>query len=90
MTNRSRTLYIGVTNNLARRIQEHKERLVKGFTKRYSIDQLAYYEEYDNPQDAISREKQMKGWLRIKKLELIESINPNWRDLSIDTIDDYS
>lgn len=88
MTNRSKTLYTGITNNIARRIQEHKSRQTKVFVKRYSIDELVYYDEYDNPQDAISREKQIKGWLRIKKVQLIEKSNPNWVDLSLEIMDD--
>lgn len=88
MTNRSKTLYVGVTNSLARRVQEHKKHQALGFTKKHNIDQLIYYEDYDNPNDAISREKQIKGWLRIKKLKLIESLNPNWNDLSLEIMDD--
>ena len=84
MTNRSRTLYTGVTNNLERRVQEHKSKINPGFTQKYNITQLAYYEETDDIQAAIAREKQIKGWLRVKKIALIESLNPNWRDLSTD------
>lgn len=82
MTNRSRTLYTGMTNNLARRIQEHKSRQTNGFVKKYSIDQLVYYEEFNDPNEAITREKQIKGWLRIRKIQLIESVNPMWEDVS--------
>ena len=82
MTNRSRTLYTGVTNNLERRVYEHKRRLVDGFTKKYNLTRLAYYEESSDILAAIRREKQIKGWLRSKKIDLIESVNPQWRDLS--------
>jgi len=82
MTNRSRTLYTGVTNNLERRVYEHKRRLVDGFTKKYNLTRLVYYEESSDILAAIRREKQIKGWLRSKKIDLIESVNPEWRDLS--------
>ena len=82
MTNKSGTLYTGVTNNLERRIYEHKMHLVDGFTKKYKIDKLVYFEETDDINAAISREKQIKGWLRKKKIALIESTNPEWDDLS--------
>lgn len=82
MTNRSRSLYIGVTNDLYRRVYEHKEGLYTGFTQRYRISRLIYYEETTDVVAAISREKQLKGWLRKKKVALIESVNPEWEDLS--------
>ena len=82
MTNRSRTLYTGVTNNLERRVQEHRSKLVPGFTQRYNITQLVYWEEYRDVRDAIAREKEIKGWLRNKKIALIEFMNPHWDDLS--------
>lgn len=82
MTNKSGTLYTGVTNNLERRIYEHKHHLVKGFTNKYNIDKLVYFEETTDIHAAISREKQIKGWLRKKKIALIESMNPGWKDLS--------
>ena len=82
MTNRSGTLYIGVTNDLLRRIYEHKNKLVKGFTKKYNITKCVYYEETDSIEIAIAREKEIKGWLRKKKIALIESVNPYWNDLS--------
>ncbi len=82
MTNKSRTLYTGVTNDLNRRVYEHKNKLIKGFTSKYNITKLVYYEEYNDINDAIRREKQIKGWSRKKKIELIESINPEWKDLS--------
>jgi len=82
MTNERNTcLYIGVTNNLQRRIFEHREKLIKGFTKRYNITKLVYYELYNDPYNAISREKQIKGGSRKKKRELVESINQSWRDM---------
>ena len=82
MTNKSKTLYVGMTNNLERRVYEHKNKLIEGFTKKYNINKLVYYETFDNVNDAIRREKQIKGWLRIKKIKLIESMNPKWKDLS--------
>ena len=82
MTNRSRVLYTGVTSNLTRRVYQHKKKLVEGFTKRYNLTRLVYYEAGDDIRSAIQREKQIKGWLRKRKIELIESINPNWDDLS--------
>ncbi|MBI4397563.1 MAG: GIY-YIG nuclease family protein [Candidatus Omnitrophica bacterium] len=82
LTNHSRTLYIGVTNNLERRMYEHKLKLMKSFTEKYQINQLVYFEETESVQDAIAREKQIKGWLRRKKIQLIESVNPEWDDLS--------
>jgi len=82
MTNNSKTLYVGVTNNIHRRTYEHKCKITKGFTYKYKISKLIYFEEYDEISKAITREKQIKGWLRSKKIELIESINPEWKDLS--------
>ena len=82
MTNRSRTLYVGVTNNLFRRVQEHKEGHGSAFTSKYHIEQLVYFESDQDVYAAIAREKQIKGWLRAKKIALIDSQNPTWRDLS--------
>ena len=82
MTNKSRTLYTGVTNNLQRRVYQHKNKLIDGFTKKYNITKLVYYETTNNISAAIAREKQIKGWLRRKKIALIKSVNPEWRDLS--------
>ena len=82
MTNKSRTLYTGVTNNLERRVYEHKNKLIEGFTKKYNITKLVYYEISNDVEAAIAREKQIKGWLRRKKIVLIESANPQWKDLS--------
>ena len=82
MTNRSGTLYTGVTNDLERRMYEHKGKFVEGFTKRYNIDMLVYYEVTDDINGALTREKQIKDWRRSKRVALIESTNPQWRDLS--------
>jgi putative endonuclease len=82
MTNKLNTvLYTGVTNDLVRRVYEHKEKLVNGFTKRYNLTKLVYYEVFEDIENAIAREKRIKGILRRKKIELIESINKDWRDL---------
>ncbi len=88
MTNKSGTLYVGVTNNLERRVSEHKQGLPEGFTSRYKMDRLVYFELYPTPRSAIEREKQIKGWLRKKKFELIRSMNPTWRDLSAEWFED--
>ena len=82
MTNKSRTLYTGVTNNLERRVYEHKQKLIPGFTSKYNISRLVYFEATEDIRAAIEREKQIKGWLRSKKVALIESVNPTWADLS--------
>ena len=82
MTNRSRTRYTGVTGDLARRVHEHRHRLVPGFTSRYQIDRLVHAEQFSEAPDAIAREKQIKGWVRAKKLALISESNPGWRDLA--------
>lgn len=84
LTNNTGTLYIGVTNDLDRRMTEHKAGLVVGFSQRYGVNKLVYYEETSDVGAAISREKQLKGWRRSKKTNLIESMNPGWLDLSID------
>ncbi|NLW51558.1 MAG: GIY-YIG nuclease family protein [Candidatus Brocadiaceae bacterium] len=84
MTNRSGTLYTGVTNNLGRRVAEHKSHAIPGFTRKYRIDRLVYFESTNDVKDAIAREKQIKGWLRAKKIALIESMNPEWTDLAAD------
>jgi putative endonuclease len=78
---RDGTLYVGVTNELARRVYEHKQGVVPGFTKKYGIHNLVYYEQYDEILEAIAREKRLKRWLRKWKIELIEKANPTWRDL---------
>jgi putative endonuclease len=78
---RNGTIYIGVTSDLLKRVWQHKQNLVKGFTKKYLIHQLVYYEVSDSMESAIIREKQLKKWKRLWKLKLIESINPEWEDL---------
>ncbi len=90
LTNRSRTLYTGVTNNLPRRLHEHKQKLADGFTKKYNITTLVYYEATPDVRSAIAREKQIKGWLRSKKIALIESTNPDWNDLSAEWLEEAS
>lgn len=84
MTNKSKTLYTGVTGNLEKRVYEHKNKLVPGFTSKYNIAKLVYFETTSDVHSAITREKQIKGWLRSKKISLIESVNPEWKDLSLD------
>jgi len=79
---RKGTLYIGITNNLLRRVYEHKEGLIEGFTKKYNVKNLVYYEVHSSIYEAIKREKAMKKWLRKWKIELIEKTNPQWKDLS--------
>ena len=74
-------LYIGMTNDLKRRLYEHKSETIKGFTKRYHVHKLVYYEAFKSPDAAIAREKQLKGWKRDKKNAIIESVNPEWDDL---------
>jgi putative endonuclease len=90
MTNKSRTFYTGVTNNLERRVYEHKHKLIEGFTKRYNITLLVYYEVGTDVREAIAREKQVKDWRREKKIALIESMNPEWKDLSAEWEEDFS
>jgi putative endonuclease len=82
MTNQSGTLYTGVTNNVMRRVYEHKQKIVKGFTQKYNITKLVFYEMTESIESAINREKQIKGWVRKKKIRLIEEENPYWEDLS--------
>ena len=78
---RNGTLYIGITNDLTRRVYEHKNNLIDGFTKKYKVHSLVYYEQCDDIESAIIREKRLKKWNRKWKLELIERENPQWRDL---------
>jgi len=82
LTNKSRTLYTGVTGDIENRVYQHKHEQGSIFTSKYKINQLVYYESLASVLDAIAREKQIKGWLRVKKIALIESMNPNWEDLS--------
>ena len=82
LTNKHNTvIYTGVTNDLIRRIYEHKNKLQKGFTEKYNVDCLVYYEIYNAISDAIKREKQIKGWTRKKKNELVNQFNPTWKDI---------
>ena len=82
LANHSKTLYTGVTSNLQRRLYEHKQHLVAGFTSKYHVTRLVYFEETSDVRAALAREKCIKGWLRAKKIALIEASNPDWRDLS--------
>ncbi len=82
LASRTKILYVGVTNHLERRIWEHKTGMLEGFTKKYNIHKLVYCEDYARIRDAIAREKQIKAWRRQKKVELIESLNPEWDDLA--------
>jgi putative endonuclease len=83
MTNKSRVvLYTGITNSLEVRVWQHRNHTRDGFTKKYHVDRLVYYESFDDPSDAISREKEIKGWRRSKKNALVETLNPKWADLS--------
>ncbi len=75
-------LYIGITNSLASRVWQHQQGEISGFTKTYKVNRLVYYESFKDPRDAISREKELKGWRRSKKNALVESLNPKWADLS--------
>lgn len=84
LASKTGTLYIGVTNNLERRISEHKNKLIPGFTSRYNITRLMYYEEFSRVEDAIAAEKKIKGWGRQKKMDLIKTINPTTKDLAED------
>ena len=88
MASKSRRLYIGVTNDLERRVFEHKSKSIEGFTATYNIDRLVYFAETGDVVAAIEREKQLKGWLRAKKIVLIQSENPTWTDLSRDWFGD--
>jgi putative endonuclease len=88
MSSASGVLYVGVTNDLERRVYEHKKKLVPGFTSRYKIDQLVYFEVTGDLEAAIGREKQIKGWTRKKKIGLINSVNPQWKDLSKEWLDE--
>ena len=83
----SRTAYVGMTNNLERRMYEHKHKLFKGFTAKYGVDRLVFMESFASVQDAIAREKEPKGWRRERKIVLVEAENPKWWDLSHDWFD---
>ena len=82
LASRTCTLYVGVTNDLQRRVFEHKEGQTPGFTKRYGVNRLVYFEGFGDVTQAIAREKELKGWRRARKVDLVESMNPEWRDLS--------
>jgi putative endonuclease len=82
LASKTRVLYVGVTNDLVRRLWEHRTGAVPGFTRRYGVHKLVYYEPSGEPARAISREKQIKGWARVKKVALIESMNPDWKDFA--------
>lgn len=82
LASRTRVLYVGVTNDLVRRVDEHKRRLTPGFASRYGVNQLVYFEQFGQVLDAIAREKELKGWKRARKIGLIEGRNPAWRDLA--------
>jgi putative endonuclease len=79
---RNGTLYVGVTNNLVRRLSEHKAKLVPGFTRQYDVNQLVYFESFETVLEARAREHSLKRWRRAWKIALIEKLNPNWRDLT--------
>jgi putative endonuclease len=82
LASRTGTLYVGMTGYFDRRISQHKSDSIEGFTKKYKVHRLVYYETYNQAQNAISREKQLKGWRREKKIDLIEKANPRWQDLA--------
>lgn len=87
MTNQGNTvLYTGVTSDLGKRVFQHRQKLVEGFTKKYNVNKLVYYETFDEIMEAITREKQIKGWIREKKIHLIKSTNPKWKDLYGETV----
>ncbi|MBE6818400.1 MAG: GIY-YIG nuclease family protein [Ruminococcaceae bacterium] len=83
-TQNNKVMYIGVTNDLQRRLYEHKHKLVEGFTKKYNVTKLVYFETTTDVYSAISREKELKGWIRKRKNELVESVNPEWKEIIID------
>ncbi len=84
MTNRSKTLYIGITGAFRKRVFQHKTGAFEGFTSRYKLDRLVYWEKFKSVHYAVAREKQLKRWMRIKKIQLIVSMNPTWKDLAED------
>ncbi len=84
LTNRTRVLYTGMTNNLKRRVFEHQHKMIPGFTAKYNVGQLVWFEKFDTAEKAIATEKKIKGWLRSKKIELIQQLNPRWKDLSLE------
>ena len=88
MSSMSGTLYTGITSDLEKRVYQHKHKLADGFTKKYNVDRLVYYEETTEIKVALEREKEIKGWRRSKKIDLIESLNPSWKDLAEDWFDE--
>ncbi len=88
LASKSGVLYIGVTNDLMRRVFEHREKVIPGFTSKYNVVRVVYFESFGDIRDAIAREKQLKGWRREKKVALIEAANPTWRDLAAAWTDD--
>jgi putative endonuclease len=82
LTSRNGVLYVGITNSLYRRMYEHKNKLIAGFTAKYNVNRLVHFETFADPTSAIQREKEIKGWKRAKKIALIESVNPKWLDLT--------
>ena len=82
MSNQSRTLYIGITSDLEQRVRQHKSKQIAGFTAKYNVTQLVFYEEFTDVNEAIAWEKRLKGWTRAKKIALIEERNPRWEDLA--------
>ncbi|MFH1838889.1 MAG: GIY-YIG nuclease family protein [Patescibacteria group bacterium] len=88
MSNQSYRIYTGVTSSLTKRVYEHKKKIISGFTERYNLTRLVYYETTQDVESAIAREKELKGWRREKKINLIESQNPRWKDLSDGWYDD--
>jgi len=83
MASKSGVLYLGVTSNLARRVSQHKNKLISGFTQKYNVTKLVWFEPHATIRAAISREKEIKAWRRAKKIALVESLNPHWKDLSL-------
>lgn len=84
MSSESGTLYVGFTGDIRHRAGQHKEKRVEGFSRRYGVDRLIYFEEFGDKSAALRREKQIKGWRREKKVDLVSTMNPGWRDLSLD------
>ena len=82
----NKVMYIGVTNDLHKRVYQHKNKLIDGFTKKYNVNKLVYYEATEDIRSAIAREKQLKGWIRKKKNNLVTAINPEWKDLGTDLV----
>jgi len=80
----NKVMYVGMTNNLERRILEHKSKLIEGFTKKYNVTNLVYYEVFDDVKVCIEREKEIKGWRREKKNKLVEKVNPKWKEIVIE------